>query len=70
MKFIPSDEGELFWVPKNELSDLYTSKIINLTIQHYLNNKNIDDIFVGTMMNNNESKSEIHWSTIKETAGF
>lgn len=70
MKFIPSDEGELFWVPKNELSDLYTSKIINLTIQHYLNNKNIDDIFVGTMMNNNESKSEIQWSTIKETAGF
>ena len=70
MKFIPSDEGELFWVPKNELSDLYTSKIINLTIQHYLHNKNIDDIFVGTMMNNNESKSEIQWSTIKETAGF
>ncbi len=70
MNFIPSEEGELFWVPKNELSDLYTSKIINLTIEHYLNNKNSDDIFVGTMMTNNESKSEIQWSAIKETVGF
>ncbi|MED4681877.1 NUDIX domain-containing protein [Bacillus nitratireducens] len=26
MNFIPSDEGELFWVPKNEILDLYTSK--------------------------------------------
>lgn len=70
MNFIPSDEGELFWVPKNELSNLYTSKVINLTIEHYLNNKDIDDVFVGTMMTNNESKSEIQWSAITETFGF
>ena len=70
MNFIPSDEGQLFWIPKNELLDLYTSKIINLTIEHYLNNKNIDDIFVGTMMTNSGSKSKIQWSTITETVGF
>jgi len=70
MNFIPSDEGELFWVPQNELTDLHTSKIINLTIEHYLNNKDIDEVFVGTMMTNDESKSEIQWSVMKETIGF
>ncbi|MBS4220299.1 NUDIX domain-containing protein [Bacillus sp. FJAT-49711] len=68
--FIPSDEGELYWIPKNEISSLYTSKIINLTIKHYLNNNDIDDVFVGTMMTNNEFKSDIQWSVIKETIGF
>ncbi|MBW8347958.1 NUDIX domain-containing protein [Bacillus sp. IITD106] len=70
LNFIPSDEGELYWVPKNELSALYTSKIINVTIEHYLNNKDIDDVFVGSMMTNNESKSKIQWSALKETVGF
>lgn len=69
--FIPSDEGELFWISKNELLDLYTSKIINLTLGHYLNDKNnIDDILVGAMMTDNEFESVIQWSTIKETVGF
>lgn len=71
MNFIPSDEGELFWVPKNELSGLYTSKVISSTIEHYLNNiTNTDDIFVGTMMTSNEFNPEIQWSTIKETVNF
>lgn len=71
INFIPSDEGELFWIPKNELLGLYNSKIIKLTLKHYLNDKkNIDNIFVGTMMNNNDSKPQIQWSTIKETVGF
>lgn len=71
MNFIPSDEGELFWVPKNELSGLYTSKVISSTIEHYLNNiTNTDDIFVGTMMTSNEFNPEIQWSTIKETVDF
>ncbi|AMQ08432.1 NUDIX domain-containing protein [Sporosarcina psychrophila] len=71
MNFIPSDEGELFWVPKNELSGLYTSKVISSTIEHYLNNiTNTDDIFVGTMMTSNEFNPKIQWSTIKETVDF
>ncbi|WP_421102325.1 NUDIX domain-containing protein [Sporosarcina psychrophila] len=71
MNFIPSDEGELFWVPKNELSGLYTSKVISSTIEHYLNNiTNTDDIFVGTMMTSNEFNPKIQWSTIKETVNF
>ncbi|MET3659239.1 MULTISPECIES: NUDIX hydrolase [unclassified Sporosarcina] len=71
MNFIPSDEGELFWVSKNELSGLYTSKVISSTIEHYLNNiTNTDDIFVGTMMTSNEFNPEIQWSTIKETVDF
>jgi 8-oxo-dGTP diphosphatase len=69
MNFIPSDEGELFWIPQNELLGLHTSKIINLTLEHFLKD-NIDDILVGTMMTNNESKPIIQWSTIKETIGF
>lgn len=71
MTFIPSDEGELFWIPKNELLGLHTSKIIELTLEHYLNPKNkSDDSFVGTLMTNNESEPEIQWSTMNETVGF
>lgn len=35
INFTPSEEGELFWIPKNELLGLYTSKIIKLTLKHY-----------------------------------
>ena len=69
--FIPSDEGELFWISKNELLDLHTSKIINLTLGHFLNDRNNnDDILVGAMMTDNEFEPVIQWSIIKETVGF
>ena len=56
---------------KNELLDLHTSKIINLALEHYLNDKNnIDDILVGAMMTNNKFEPVIQWSTIKGTVGF
>ncbi|WP_377279156.1 NUDIX domain-containing protein [Planococcus dechangensis] len=70
LNYIPSDEGELFWIPKNELADLHTSKAIDLTIEHYLKNNEIDGVFVGTMMTNSEPASEIQWSVITETIGF
>lgn len=69
--FISSDEGELFWIPRNEIVDLHTSRAITLTLMHHLDDKNnIDDIFVGTMTTNNKCEPTIQWSTIKETESF
>ena len=59
--YIPSDEGELFWIHKNELLNLKTSKAIRFTIQHYLDNPGQTDIFVGTVTVNNEQVPHIHW---------
>ncbi|MCR8645499.1 NUDIX domain-containing protein [Paenibacillus sp. N1-5-1-14] len=70
MNFISSDEGELYWIHKNELIHLHTSKIIKFTIEHYLENPNQDDIWVGTVTVNNELIPQITWATIKETMTF
>ncbi|WEG14534.1 NUDIX hydrolase [Pullulanibacillus sp. KACC 23026] len=71
MNVRPSDEGELYWISKNELSSLYTSKMIGLTLEHYLTHtNNTPNILLGAMMTNNESKPEIQWSIINETFGF
>ncbi|SFL56859.1 NUDIX domain-containing protein [Paenibacillus sp. 1_12] len=68
--FISSDEGELFWIHQSELLSLHTSKIITFTIEHYLENPVLDDIFVGTVRVHNEEKPQIQWATIKETISF
>jgi 8-oxo-dGTP diphosphatase len=68
--FIPSDEGELFWIHKNELLNLKTSKAIRSTIQHYLDNPLQTNICVGTVTVNSEQVPHIQWSTIKETFTF
>ncbi|NOU93286.1 NUDIX domain-containing protein [Paenibacillus sp. LMG 31456] len=68
--YIASDEGELFWIDKNELLSLHTSKLIKFTIEHYLDNPNQDDILVGTVTVNNELNPQIQWATIKETMTF
>ena len=52
--FIPSDEGELFWIHKNELINLKTSKAIKFTFQHYLENPVQNSICVGTITINEE----------------
>lgn len=70
MNFISSDEGELFWVHKNELLNLHTSMIIKSTIEHYLENPNLDDILVGTVTVNNELISQMQWAAAKETVTF
>lgn len=70
MNFIPSDEGELFWIHKNELLDLHTSKLITFTIEQYLENPNRDDILVATVTANQEAEPLIHWTTMKETVTF
>ncbi|MGM1048134.1 MAG: NUDIX domain-containing protein [Bacillota bacterium] len=70
MNVISSDEGELFWIHKNELLQLHTSKIIKFTIKHFLENLNLVDIIVGTVSVNNELNPQIQWATIIETVTF
>lgn len=70
MNFISSDEGELYWIHKNELMNLHTSKIIKFTIEHYLENPNLEDILVGTITANHDLTPLIQWVTTKETVNF
>ncbi|MFD0675631.1 MULTISPECIES: NUDIX domain-containing protein [unclassified Paenibacillus] len=68
--YIASDEGELFWIDKNELLSLYTSKIIKFTIEHYLENPQTEDIFVGTVTVDSDLDPQIQWAAVKETVTF
>ncbi|MCR8630653.1 NUDIX domain-containing protein [Paenibacillus radicis (ex Xue et al. 2023)] len=70
MNYIASDEGELFWIDKNDLLSLHTSKIIKFTIEHYLENPQTDDIFVGTVTVDSDLNPQIQWAAIKETVTF
>ncbi|MFC7681749.1 NUDIX domain-containing protein [Paenibacillus sp. GCM10028914] len=70
MNFISSDEGELYWIHKNELMNLHTSKIIKFTIEHYLENPNLEDILVGTITANHDLTPLLQWVTTKETVNF
>lgn len=68
--FIPSDEGELFWIHKSELMKLKTSKAIRFTIQHYLENPDQRNICVGALTVNEEEVPLIQWSIVKQTVSF
>lgn len=68
--YIPSDEGELYWISKDELVNLHTSKIIKFMIEHYLNHSTSDDVFVGTVTVNDQGTPQIQWAVMKETVTF
>jgi 8-oxo-dGTP diphosphatase len=68
--FIPSDEGELYWIHKNELLNLKTSKAIRFLIQHYLDHPVMNSLCIGTVTVNNEQAPHIQWSTAKQTSSF
>ncbi|WP_253735886.1 NUDIX domain-containing protein [Paenibacillus sp. FJAT-26967] len=68
--FIPSEEGDLFWIHKSELLNLKISKAIRFTIQHYLENPARSNICVGTITVNDEQIPHIQWSTVKQASAF
>nr|WP_047913361.1 NUDIX domain-containing protein [Paenibacillus sp. TCA20] len=68
--FIPSDEGELYWIHKSELLNLNISKAIRFTIQHYLANPDQTNICVGAVTADESEVSLIQWSTVKPTSSF
>ncbi|MCS7460937.1 NUDIX domain-containing protein [Paenibacillus doosanensis] len=68
--FIASDEGDLFWIHKNELLNLKTSKMIQSTIQHFLENPDETSICVGSLTVNDEQIPQIQWTTVKQTSTF
>ncbi|MBO9607447.1 MAG: NUDIX domain-containing protein [Paenibacillaceae bacterium] len=67
---VPSDEGELFWIPKQELASLKTSTAIRCALQHYLDNSLRNCIHVGAVAANNEPSSRIQWSAVTPTSMF
>jgi 8-oxo-dGTP diphosphatase len=68
--FISSDEGELFWIHKNEILSLHTSKIIKFTLEHYLQNPNLDDVKVGAITVGEDELPLIQRTILKDTMVF
>ncbi|GIP39060.1 hypothetical protein J31TS4_23400 [Paenibacillus sp. J31TS4] len=68
--FIPSDEGDLFWIPKEELLTLKVSKAIRFTLQHYLEHPDETDLWVGAVTADDEQEPLIQWSAVKQTSSF
>ncbi|MDN4604124.1 NUDIX hydrolase [Paenibacillus sp. F6_3S_P_1C] len=70
--FIPSDEGELFWVPLDELLDLHTSILIKASIRHFLQNQETNEIWIGNVLNGEGSaaRPRVEWSIMQDTISF
>ncbi|MFE6078167.1 NUDIX domain-containing protein [Paenibacillus sp. NPDC057886] len=70
--FIPSDEGGLFWIPKDELLDLHTSILIRAAMRHFLQNQEIDGIWIGNVLNGEgaAARPRVEWSIMQDTISF
>ncbi|WP_426249159.1 NUDIX domain-containing protein [Paenibacillus pabuli] len=70
--FIPSDEGELFWVPLDELLDLHTSILVKAAIRHFLQNQETDEVWIGNVLNGEgaAAKPRVAWSILQDTISF
>ncbi|WP_258530421.1 NUDIX domain-containing protein [Paenibacillus taichungensis] len=70
--FIPSDEGDLFWIPKDELLDLHTSILIEAAMRHFLQNQETDEIWIGNVLNGEgaAARPRVEWSIMQDTISF
>ncbi|UPK47215.1 hypothetical protein KET34_08895 [Paenibacillus pabuli] len=70
--FIPSDEGDLFWVPKDELLNLHTSILIKAAIRHFLQNQETEAIWIGNVLNGEgaAARPRVEWSIMQDTISF
>lgn len=68
--YISSEEGELFWIEENELLNIRTSKIINFMLQHYFENRDLEEVIIGTIAMNDEEEPIIQWSRLKDPIIF
>lgn len=70
MNFIASEEGDLFWIKENELLNMRTSKIINFMLQHYFENRNLEEVMIGTIAINEVEEPIIQWAQLKDPIIF
>jgi 8-oxo-dGTP diphosphatase len=67
--FTNSEEGELYWINKDDLLMLNLSRIIYFMLEHYFENSDQEEIMVGTITLNNE-KPQIQWAELKDPQIF
>ncbi|MEK3774460.1 NUDIX domain-containing protein [Paenibacillus sp. FSL K6-4396] len=70
--FVPSDEGELFWIPLDEVLDLHSSILIKATLRHYLQHPGAEDIWIGNVQSGTDLKGtpQVIWNKMQETKSF
>ncbi|WP_282935815.1 NUDIX domain-containing protein [Paenibacillus sp. RC67] len=68
--FIVSDEGELFWIPQNELKQLRTSTLIKEMLEHYFLHPEVDHVIMGTFTMNEDQEPYIQWGSLKDPKVF
>lgn len=67
---VSSDEGELFWIDARNVLDLKLSTIIRKMLEHYFENQNDIQIFVGTITKSDEVEPFMQWSVMEDPLVF
>lgn len=63
---IQTDEGELFWIPKEEFMDRQFTDTFTLMFKHYMKREAGDSaVYVGTIENNN-GKARMIWARCED----
>ncbi|WP_231506255.1 hypothetical protein [Paenibacillus sp. UNC451MF] len=68
--FIVSDEGELFWIPQNELKQLRTSTLIKEMLEHYSLHPNENNVIMGTLTLSDDQTPFIQWGSLIDPKVF
>lgn len=71
-QFVASEEGELFWIPLDEVLDLHASILIKATLRHYLQHPGTEEIWIGNVQNGADVKRtpQVIWNRMQETISF
>lgn len=71
-QFVSSDEGELFWIPLDEVLDLHSSILIKATLRHYLQHPGAEDICIGNVQSGTDLRGtpQVIWNRMQETKSF
>jgi 8-oxo-dGTP diphosphatase len=62
---ITTDEGELYWIPQNELLNRTYTKTFSAMLEHYLTTPDTERVIVGVAENDN-GNCRMVWSAIED----
>ncbi|GGH27129.1 hypothetical protein GCM10008013_28420 [Paenibacillus segetis] len=68
---VASEEGELYWIHKDEILNLHVSRIIRFMIEHYFSNPDKTEVTIGTIsIDNNDEDPVIQWAELRDPGVF
>ncbi|MGZ9583727.1 NUDIX domain-containing protein [Paenibacillus marinisediminis] len=67
---ISSEEGELYWIHKNDVENLQISTILKFMLQHYNENRHKTSVHVGTMTMRNNEEPQVQWTELMDPKVF